>query len=227
MLNDEEIRIKVIDELCHDLKDRNPAAIGVSCKDGIITLSGSVEEDISVVSAGMAAKRVPDIKGVVNEIKVVSPAELQQEDGELARLVASALELNEAIPRERVTITVKDGWVTLGGEVETEEQKKEAEAAAGAVPKIKGLTNEISMQPKLSCSEIKNQIAGAFQHMAEHHAAAINVQLEGSKVTLSGTVRAWVEKVEAECIAKHIPGVQEVDNKLELIPMLQGKETPP
>jgi osmotically-inducible protein OsmY len=63
--------------------------------------------------------------------------------------------------------------------------------------------------------------------MAVHHAREIHVEVKNDKVVLSGVVRAWIEKAEAEEAAHEIQGVTEVENRLELTPLLEGKEKPP
>jgi osmotically-inducible protein OsmY len=40
-------------------------------------------------------------------------------------------------------------------------------------------------------------------------------------------VRAWIEKAYAEEAALQLGGVTEVENRLEVTPLLEGKETAP
>ena len=63
--------------------------------------------------------------------------------------------------------------------------------------------------------------------MAAHHARSIHVEIKGDKVILNGIVRAWIEKAEAEEAAHEVPGVTLVENRLEVTPLLEGKEKPP
>jgi len=75
--------------------------------------------------------------------------------------------------------------------------------------------------------DVTLRIEQNFRHMATHHARGIHVEIVDGKVVLSGMVRAWVEKAEAEAAAMEVPGVSEVENRLEITPLLEGKETPP
>jgi osmotically-inducible protein OsmY len=60
-----------------------------------------------------------------------------------------------------------------------------------------------------------------------HHAREIHVEVKDGKVVLSGVVRAWIEKAEAEEAAHEVQGVTGVENRLEVTPLLEGKEQSP
>jgi osmotically-inducible protein OsmY len=224
---DEALRLAVLDELRWETRITNPSAIGVAVKDGIVTLSGFVDNYMDELAAEDAATRVPGVEGVIQNIVVRLPTKSERDDLEITRLAVNALDLNSLIPRDQVKVVVKEGWVTLTGEVEREYQKQEAESTISRITGIKGLTNNIQVKTNLTTINIINHIARAFQRMATHHAREIEVQVEGDKVILNGMVRAWLEKVEAERIVRELPGVKEVINNLKVVPLLEGKEPIP
>ena len=224
---DEELRLAVLDEIRWEPRITNPSAIGVSARDGIVTLSGYVDNYMDAVAAESAATRVPGVEGVISNIVVRLLTKAERDDLEIARTAASALDLNSSIPRDQVKLVVKEGWVTLTGEVEQEYQKQEAASTVSRIIGIKGLTNNIQVKSNLTTINIVNQIAKAFQRIATHHAREIEVKVEDSKVILNGMVRAWFEKVEAERIVRELPGVKEVINNLTVTPLLEGKEPIP
>lgn len=224
---DEEIRINIIRELKKERRISNPNLIEVKVKGGVATLGGYVEHYMDQLSAIAAAERVPGIEGVVQEIEVRLPEASKRSDLEIVRAASDAIEHNSLIPHDCVKISVYDGWVTLDGNLQEEHQKQEAEITINKLLGVKKVINNIVVKPQLKPYDITMQIERVFQHMAVHHAQDIHVEINNGKVILSGIVRAWIEKIEAEEAAHEVPGVTEVENKLEVTPLLDGKEKVP
>jgi osmotically-inducible protein OsmY len=227
MDRDEELRLEVLKEIKSERKISNPNRIDVTVKDGVVTLGGYVDHYMDQVAAVAATERVSGVEGVVQEIEVELPPNSKREDIEIARSACAALEHNSTIPGDHVKVSVCDGWVTLEGNLPEEHQKEEAENTASRVLGIKAVTNNIVVKPQVKPFDVTLQIERAFQHMAVHHAREIHVDIKDGKVVLSGVVRAWIEKFEAEEAAHEVPGVVEVENRLEVTPLLEGKEQPP
>lgn len=224
---DEEIRLAVRDEIRWSPRVSNPAAIGIAVREGIVTLSGFVDHFMDAVAAEEAAINTPGVEGVIQNIVVRLPKSEERDDLEIARLAKNALDLNSEIPADSVKVIVKEGIVTLIGEVDREFQKQEAALTVNRIVGIKGLINNITVKPDLTVTNIINHITKGFQRMVAHHARDIEVKVEGNKVILNGMVRAWIEKVEAEQIVRELPGVGEVINNLTVTPLLEGKEPIP
>ena len=106
-------------------------------------------------------------------------------------------------------------------------QKEEAETIASKILGVRGLTNNIEVMRYVKPLDVKRQILRTFQNMAVYHVRDIHVEVSGSKAILTGIVRAWIEKAEAEQAAFDTPGISEVENRLEVTPLLKGKEKPP
>jgi len=111
---------------------------------------------------------------------------------------------------------VRDGHVTLKGEVEWDYQRRRAADTALRVSGVTGLTNEIEIKPKVKPEDLKRKIEDAFKRNAEVDAQHITVEAEGNKVVLRGTVRSWAEREEAERVAWLAPGVTRVDNRITI-----------
>ena len=111
---------------------------------------------------------------------------------------------------------VKDGWLTLEGHAEWEYQRNRAEAAVRRLRGVKGISNLITLKPRVPATEVKAKIEDALKRMAEVDADRITVSANGSEVVLSGTVRSWAERQEAERAAWRAPGVTEVDNRITI-----------
>src|SRR5581483_10241092 len=89
--------------------------VSVSVRDGVVTLTGFVHNYYEKLSAERAAKSVYGVKGVANDVEVKPGV---RTDPEIARDVVHALDVNVTLPKDRITVTVKDDYVTLDGKVE-------------------------------------------------------------------------------------------------------------
>src|SRR5882757_6822886 len=174
-----------------------PNEIGVTVKDGVVTLTGWVDSYPKRWEAEHAAHRVRGVKAVANDIEVRLPLTDERTDTDIARAAVRALEGDVYAPIEQLDVTVSKGWVTLRGEVEWNYQKQDAERAVRRLQGVKGVSNLITVKPKASADELKKKIEGALVRSAQLDASTISVDVEGSKVILRGTVRSWAEKEEA------------------------------
>ena len=216
---DEAIQTDILEELKWDTRVQ-PNEIGVTVKDGVVTLTGWVDSYLKKMAAEEAAHRVPGVKAVANDIEVRLPGFAERTDTDLAAAVLGALRWDAAIPAGKVDVTVSQGWVTLKGEVEYAFQKRDAERAVRRLSGVKGVSNLIVVKPQVFPSDLKQQIERALVRNAETDARNITIEVEGSKIILRGTVRSYAEKQAAEDTACSAPGVSEVDNRIVISPML-------
>src|SRR5215467_14225845 len=144
---DEQIQADVLEELKWDTRVR-PNEIGVTVKDGIITLTGWVDSYLKKMAAEEAAHRVPGVKAVANDIEVRLPGFAERTDTDLAAAVLGALRWDAAIPAGKVDVTVSQGWVTLKGEVDHYFQKRDAEPAIERLSGIRGVSNLLTVKPQ-------------------------------------------------------------------------------
>lgn len=216
---DEDIQREVLLELKWDAKVA-PNEIGVAVKNGVATLTGTVDSYAKKWAAERAALRVRGVKAVVNEIEVRLPEKDQLSDEGIAEAAARALDLDTLIPAGSVKVSVSGGWLTLRGAVDWEYEKHEAERVVRNLAGVKGVTNLITVRPRKgpSADELKKRIEDALVRSAETDAERINVVTEGSTVILTGTVRSWAERQEAERVAWSAPGVTAVDNRISIHP---------
>jgi osmotically-inducible protein OsmY len=188
--------------------------IAVSVRNGIVTLAGFVHHYNDKVTAEVAAKRVAGVVAVANDIEVREPTVDERPDPEIARDAVAAIKARLPTSWEGIKVIVKNGYLSLEGEVEWQYQRETAEAAVRWLQGVRGVTNFIGIKPRSAPEEIKRRIEEAFRRNAEIDAHRIGVEASGSEVVLKGQVRSWAEREEAERAAWAAPGVTKVDNRI-------------
>jgi len=216
MKKDKELQLEVLEELDWD-PSVNAENIGVTVTDGVVTLTGDVSSYFEKVAAEKAVKRVAGVEAVAEELQVKLPALNQRSDSDIARAVVNALDWNVAVPRELLDVKVEDGWVTLTGKVDRYYQKMAAEGAVHGLMGVKGISNLITVRPKVTPAEVTTKIKNTFKRNALLDAEQITVDVLDGKVLLRGRVRSWQEREEAQRAASAAPGVCEVENDLTII----------
>jgi osmotically-inducible protein OsmY len=210
---DSEIKTDVLSELEYEPSIK-VTDIGVLVKDGTVTLNGFATSYGDKMDAVRAAKGVAGVRAIADDIEVKLPDSMQRTDGEIAATVASHIELSWAGPAKNIQVTVRDGWITLEGRVQWGYQKEAAANAVRYLSGVKGISNSITIKPRVTAAGVETAIQSAFERNALVDAKKIHVETSGNKVTLRGYVRNHVEGGEAERIAWAAPGVSSVDNEL-------------
>lgn len=214
MPTDLQVRQDVDKELAWDLKV-HADNVAVIAKNGAVTLSGSVPSFYDKYEAERIAKRIYGVMGVANDIEVVFGSGAS-DDTELLQRVLNALNWQVSVPADKITPTVRDGWVTLDGKVQWQFQKSAAEGAIRYLRGVKGITDNIVVDNPVDPSEVSKRISEALVRDARIDAQRVKVRGEGHTAILDGTVRSWAEREEAEAAAWAAPGVTSVKNYLSV-----------
>lgn len=214
MKADKQIQKDVMEQLNFD-PAINSENIGVSVKDGIVTLSGTVPSYAEKYAAEKRAFRVQGVKSVVEEIEVKLEGAKDYKDYDIARAASDALEWNVLI-LPSVKASVQGGIVTLRGETEWSYQRDSAEASVRHLKGVRGVNNLITLrlQPELATSDAKSRIEKALTRAARDEAKKINVTVHDNTVVLTGHVRSKEEMNEARWAAWAVPGISKVENNL-------------
>jgi len=187
------------------------AEIGVTIKDGVVTLTGIVDGYFKKKEAENAAKNVSGVKAVVEEIEIKYSNTFTKTDNDIAHEV---LKDNWAVAEDRLKVKVEDGWVTLEGELTWNFQRQDAKTAISFLPGVKGVTNEIKIKSDIKDAIEKKDVEKALARSWSLNAKDITVTVNGTNVKLTGFVDSVYQKDQAEKIVWKTPGIWSIDNDL-------------
>jgi osmotically-inducible protein OsmY len=192
----------------------NAAEIGVTAKDGVVSLTGVVDSNAQKLEAENAAKKVIGVRALVEKIEVELPSSWIKTDVEIANEVLNALKSNWSVPKDKVTVKIEDGWVTLEGELPWNYQKDAAKSAVNYLSSVRGVTNNINIKSESHDMIEQENVENAIARSGSVNDSDIGVKVSGTTVTLSGTVSSWYQKEEAGRIAWNTLGIWHVKNEL-------------
>lgn len=213
---DYRLQLDVLEELSWDTRV-SATEIGVTVRNGIVTLAGTLDSWARRLAAQNAAHRVQGVLDVVNDIEVKIPGSAKPTDTDLAERVRVALRWDVLVPDERIRTTVQHGRVTLEGEVVTWTQKYDAERAIRNLGGIVSVSNLITVKaaPVLA-SDLRRQVRDALARHAQREADRIDVEIRDGTVTLTGEVDSWAERLAVLGAVRGTRGVRDVQEMLHV-----------
>ncbi len=149
---------------------------------------------------------------VVNKIDVKLASMHERDDKDLALSRAGCVEMERFCTGKLHPFTVEKGWITLSGKVDFDHQRKAAEHAVRPLAGVRGVTIEITLEPRVSHKDVQSQIKRALHRHAEQEAENIHIEVLNGEVVLSGHVESPNEKGAIEAAALATAGVRKVKN---------------
>ena len=212
---DLEIQSDVIDEL-NWTRNVKANEIGVAVKEGVVTLTGTVESYLARQAAQDAALRIRGVHAVADEIEVHLHTSAERTDSDLALAIVNAFKWDAVVPTDQLEVAVSHGYVTLKGQVDWYYQREAAGRVVQRLAGVKAVNNMIIVAAHPAPADIKQRIERALVRSAEVDADTITVSVEENIATLTGTVRSYAEKVAAGRSAWLAPGIARVDNQIKI-----------
>ncbi|MGN9812231.1 BON domain-containing protein [Micromonospora sp. BQ11] len=210
---DARIQREVRDELAWDPRVR-PDEIGVSVVDGVVTLTGRVDGYARRWAARGCAQRVRGVRAVADDIEVRLPGDTGRTDSDIAIAASRALDWDSFVPAERLDVTVANGWVVLRGEVEFGWQRRTAEHELRRLGGVRGVTNLVEVRPAAPVDGERTRRDVQRALLRGIGTERVTVEVDGDTVVLSGVVRSWWEREQAERVAWSAEGVRAVRDEL-------------
>jgi osmotically-inducible protein OsmY len=215
-MNDLQLRQDVLDELEFE-PSVNAAHIGVAAESGVVTLTGHVSTYPEKLATVKAVRRVKGVRAIAEEIEVRFIGDKKTADDAIAKRAVDILGWDTMVPSGSIQITVREGWVTLSGNVDWYFQKTTAEEDIRKLSGVRGVINNIAITPRVQGQDVKRKIEDALKRHAEIEAKAIRVIVQdGSTIVLEGKVQNWDERYAVETAAWSAPGVKSVEDRLAI-----------
>ena len=206
----------VEEELDWDPRFDNSRVV-VKANDGDVTLTGTVGTYYDTILATEDARSVGGVKSVDNELLVGLVGDALV-DADIAANCREALDRDRFVPKGAVRVSVVEGWVTLSGEVRRHYQRQAAHHAVSRVDGVLGVTNDITLTKDAMPNDIADRINKAFRRDAIIDDSNIKVTTASNTVYLDGIVGSWYAMEEAVDSAWAAPGVNDVVNRLVIVP---------
>ena len=216
MKTDLEIKNDILEELTWQ-PNIDQTQIGVIVENGTVMLTGVVDDYHKKMAAEKAVKRVKGVKALAGDIQVKYGTNYQKTDIEIGKAIVKAFDWNTSVPEDKISIEVRDGWVSLSGEVESAYQRDAATRVAENIMGVKWINNIITLKQTIQIGDVKENIAKAFKRSADIEADRITVEVKGDVVKLKGKVHSLKEKKAAQKTAYFSPGVSRIENELEVV----------
>jgi len=192
------------------------AEIGVIVKNGVVTLTGTVDSYSKKLEAEHAVRNVAGVLAVVPKIEVVLAGSAIKTDEDIAASALAALKSSWSVPDKDIRLKVHNGWVYLEGDMRWNYQKDAADRAVQDLAGVKGVINNLKIKSESHDKLEQKLVEDALKRHWSINADNIRVKVSGTNVTLEGTVGSLYQKREAARIAWKTPGVYTVDNNLEV-----------
>jgi osmotically-inducible protein OsmY len=200
--------------------------IEVGSKDGVVVLTGTVLEEFDKSLAQETVASLPGVKSVDNRLELKGGRLAENLDAGITAKVKTALLFRRDVDASEIEVSVKDGIVTLRGEVTSQTQKELATEYARNVGGVKDVRNEMSvsqtaknmyeatMRGKIDDASITAQVRMALLFHRSTSVVNTKVDTDDGVVTLRGMARNVAERDLVSRLVSDIKGVKSVKNEM-------------
>ena len=190
--------------------------ITVQNLNGEVALNGTVPSYPQYLEAAAAAHRVAGVRDVHNHLEVVLPDSDYRDDTMLTTAANNALTLNITVP-DGVEATALDGNLTLTGTVTYNSERVAAELAVAGLTGVRNVMDDIDIAYNADPVDVDLHVQEALDRSALiPDDSDVQVDVEGSVITLTGHVRTWAEHDAAVGAAWMANGVIDVRDDLAI-----------
>ena len=204
-------------DVSNSLKWESPITdsnIIVISNDGVVTLTGVVDNFTKRTRAENSTRKITGVKSVINKIYVVIESWDEKKDVEIAAEILTSFRWNWNTLNDTIKVRVLNGWVTLSGELEWQYQKEAAKEAVVNLIGVKGVSNYIDIKSQIDTKIKSTSLRLALKNHYALDSRNIEIEVLDSKIILKGIVDSWSQKEIAGRIAWKTSGVINVINEL-------------
>jgi osmotically-inducible protein OsmY len=208
--------------------------VKVKAKDGVVTLTGTVQDNDEKALAADTVENLPGVLNVRNEIKVKADYP-EKSDGWIAFKIRSRLLVKGNVSATSTKVSSQDGVVTLSGTADSQAQKDLTEAYAKDIDGVKSVQNEIVVQDKLASdsnhkdsdgyrrdsmgdkmddASITSQVKYALLSHKGTSAIKTKVTTNDGSIVITGVAANDAEKSLVTKLASDVRGVRSVSNNM-------------
>lgn len=212
---DVHIQQDIIAELKWD-PSIDPTHIQVEVQHGDVTLTGRVSSQAEKLNVERSVKRVSGVNAVVVNLDYAMPDACAKTDIEIENRAINLLQWMTYWDDDDVEVTVKNGWVTLSGELDWKYQQEAAVEMIRHLIGVAGVIDLMTIKQIASTNDIKTEIEHALRRHLDDGAQYIMVEVRAGSVTLSGTANNWQDVKLAIKAASSTFGVWNVQNDISV-----------
>jgi hyperosmotically inducible protein len=199
--------------------------IQILSQDGVVTLTGTVASEPHAILAAETVADLPGVKSVDNKLEVIGGIPEKNSDIWIQMAVKNMLMLHGNLDIENTAVDVRDGLVTLHGEVGSQAEKGLISEYVKDVEGVKDVVNKMTVAtaPKserktvtefIDDASIKAQIKLALLFHRGTNAFRANITVNRGVVTVSGMAKNAAEKELVSKRIEDIHGVIRIDNRM-------------
>jgi osmotically-inducible protein OsmY len=197
--------------------------VKVSVTDGIVTLTGTVQDKGNKDLAADTVENLPGVLSVDNQIKV-EPVYPEHSDAWMAFKIRSTLLVKANVSAIDTKVDVKDGVVTLSGTTQNAAQKDLTEAYAKDIDGVKSVTNDLVVTPPpadqqtvsdtIDDASITSQVKYALLSHDSTSALKTHITTTEGVVAITGEADSDAEKSLVTKLAQDVRGTKSVTNDM-------------